>query len=223
MIRTQMLRQVFYIFGCCKNLRFTPKCINPPSDISLASFSFLIPPRIHLGRGILYAPNIFPIVRRTIIKPRALCGMKSNFSVIFLWARQIDFVVRTVDISTPKHEVTSITKRVHFFGKIGIKNQFSIPSLARFSSIRKINPKNVKNFIVFFQNHMRNATFIGGWITFKSCLYRIHIFANFIFYPHARPSITRLFCWIIKSLVSFWRVQIRRKFVGRSLDFLQKK
>lgn len=221
MVGPHLVVQIPNRFCWFPSLFFTPNRINPPPDICLTRASFYIPPRIHFRHTRIFAtPNIRPIFALVSVEPRTLSGVKTNFSIILLRSCQIDFIMCNIDIARPNHDMTLITKRIDRVEKIFEKFQFSRPSLFRLSTIWKINSKNVKDFSLFFQRQMHHTTLIGVRIARKICFYFLDKRHEFVFYPNRRARISIFFRRIVKSFIAPWLVQVSRKLIRATLNFL---
>lgn len=226
MVWSHLILQILYIAIFCNNRIISPECIYSPTHITISRPGYWIPPRVYFFCSrIFLSPYIMPTFWFTGIKPSPLHRMKANFPIIGFWTSQIDRMMSTIDISSPENTVSKETKRVHICRKFSIKNQFSRPGFLRFSSIWEINTKNIHNLPrnLMCECHMSNSSFICYRISWKTRKKWNRIcFKKWWMNPGSCSRISSFFSRIIIRNIWIWWVQICRKLIWSSLNFLHK-
>ncbi len=224
MVGSHLISEIFDIFRfLCDSLTSPPR-IDPPSDIRQTRTSDHIPPRVDIWDiSIFSTKNIGPTIIHTTIEPRSFKWVKSYFSFVCLRSSQVNLMMCTVEVSSPENMVSLRTKHIHITRELCIKNQFSLPRFFAFSTIRKINPKNIIYFTPNCHLDMCNTPLICSGI-FGKTIKKANIgnIRNSPMDPYARPSISGLFSRIVMNPIILRSEEIFRKLIGFCFDFLEK-
>ena len=121
-----------------------------------------MPPGIHVGdAGVFCPPNVGPVVRQHFIHPRALFGVKADFSVVFFWPCDVNFGVGDVHVAAHQHNAALLFEGVHVIEDAAIEHQFFFPCLGAFAAVGKIDGQQIPAFAAEQKRQVRHPPFVG--------------------------------------------------------------
>ena len=194
----------FWLFLCAKTL-IRPPCIDSPSDISISRFGDWIPPWIHIWCSwVRYSPYILMTKLSHTIEPSSFQRMKPYFSIIFFWSSKIDWVMSTIDISSPDDVFTTSFVDVCLRCKAFIESEFMLPCFLWFPPIWEVDSIDVCDSNIKIEYCMNNSSFILDRIAGKIMIDSYDLWCDTIMNPKSDSTISCFLSGMIYCLVGCW-------------------
>ena len=182
-----------------------PPSIDPPSDISISRFSDRIPPWIHIWYGwIRGSPYILMTKLYHTIEPRSFEWMKSYFPIIFFWSSKINWVMSTIDISSPNDMFTTSLVDICLCSKTLIKSEFMLPCFLGFATIWEVDSIDVCDSDVKIEYCMNNSSFVLDGIIGKIMIDWYYLWCDAFVNPKSYTAVSCFFRWMIDRFIWCW-------------------